>query len=119
MSKKTVTQFCEQVRKELRCSSTTQHTLLKGLEEELSELPEETKNTLSNLEAKVGKPSQIAEELQCSVPVDEEIQAIRAKRRKKALIIVGILGLSMILLLLAIIVFSNGPFYIVETIQEG
>lgn len=119
MSKKAVTQFCSQVGKELQCSSATKRTLLKGLEEELSELPDEDKISLSNLKAKIGNPSQIAEELQNSIPTDEEKHVQRINHKRKILFIGGILGLSLILLLLAILVFCNGPFYVVETIQEG
>ena len=31
----------------------------------------------------------------------------------------GVVGLALIVILLAILLFSNGPFYVVEIIQEG
>lgn len=119
MSNKAVTQFCKQVGRKLRCSSATRHTLLQGLEEELSELPDADKASLASLEANVGEVSQVAAELQVSVSSEEESRTVQVNRRKIILMIGGTLGLALILLLLAILLFSNGPFYVVETIQEG
>lgn len=119
MSNIAVTQFCKQVKKRLRCSTATKHILLQGLAEELSELPDAQKASLANLEANVGTVSQVAAELQSSVSSAETSRAVQKNRRKTILLVGGILGLALIIFLVAILLFLNGPFYIVETIQEG
>lgn len=119
MKNPVVTKFCRKVGRQLRCSSATKHTLLEGLAEELSDLPDGDTASLAALEARVGSAGQIAAELQFSIPPEEESQAVQKKRRKTMLIIGGVLALSLIVFLLAILIFLNAPFYIVETIQEG
>ena len=119
MSNKAVAQFCNQVGRKLRCSPMTRRTLLQGLEEELSELPDADKASLVSLEANLGTVSQVAAELQVSISSEEESRAVQKKQRKTILMIGGVVGLALIVILLAILLFSNGPFYVVEIIQEG
>lgn len=119
MNNPVVTKFCRKVGRQLRCSPATRQTLLEGLAEELSDLPDGATASLAVLEAKVGDARQVAAELQSSIPPEEESLAVQKKRRKTMLIIGGVLALSLIVFLLAILIFLNAPFYIVETIQEG
>lgn len=119
MNNPIIAQFCNQVGKELRCFPATKRTLLQGLEEELNELPNEATVSLVALESRMGDASQVAKELQSSVLLEEERRAVRGKRRKTILIVGGLLGVTLVIFLLAVLLYINGPFYIVETITEG
>lgn len=119
MNNPIIAQFCKQVGKELLCFPATKRALLYGLEEELNELPDEATVSLAALESRMGDASQVAKELQSSVSPEEERRAVRGKRWKTILMIGGILGVTFIVLLSAILLFLNGPFYVVETIMEG
>lgn len=120
MNNKAILHFCKQVGRKLRCAPVTKHVLLQGLADELSELPGTDQASLESLEAKVGSVSQVAAELQTLVPSEEVNHTVQKNRRKVTLIIGGVLVLALVLLFGAIILFLNGPFYVVETIiQEG
>lgn len=119
MNNPVVTKFCRKVGRQLRCSPATKQTLLEGLAEELSDLPDGATSSLAVLEAKVGNADQVAAELQSSIPPEEESRAVQKKRRQTMLIIGGVLALAVILFLFALYIFISEPFYIVETIQEG
>ncbi len=119
MSNKAVAHFCKKVGKKLRCFPATRHALLQGLEAELSELSDADKASLESLEANIGTVSRVAAELQASVSCEEESRATQKKRRKTIWIVGCIVGLSLVMILLAFLLFMNGPFYFIDAIQEG
>lgn len=119
MSKKTVAQFCKQVGKRLQCSPATRKMLLQGLANELSELPDADKLSIAKLEEKVGKISEIAEELQETVPAEDRERAARRKQLCIILIAGVLLAAAVVLFIMADIYFKNAPYYIVDTIYEG
>lgn len=115
MKKTVIDKFCKLVGKRLQCTPATKQALLQGLSEELSERP--GPSSIADIEASMGTVDQVAAELQSSVP-QEEVQQTAAKNRRKTMWIVGgAIGLALALLLLAIFIFLNGPFYTVETIE--
>lgn len=117
MKKTVVDQFCKLVEKRLQCTPATRQTLLQGLSEELSERFHPGLDSIADIEACMGTADQVAAELQSSVPLEEVHQSAARERRKRVLIMGGVIGLALLLLLLAILVFINGPFYTVETIE--
>lgn len=117
MKKTVIDKFCKLVGKKLQCTPATKQALLQGLSEELSERLRPGPSSIADIEASMGTVDQVAAELQSSVP-QEEVQQTAAKNRRKTMWIVGgAIGLALVLLLLAIFIFLNGPFYTVETIE--
>ena len=75
--------------------------------------------SIAAIESNIGTIDQVAEALQATVP-PEEMQRIAIRNRQRTILIVGaIILFSLLMLFLAIFIFCNGPFYVVETIQEG
>lgn len=118
MSYSAVNRFCKQVGSRLQCTAKTKEILLRGLSDELLEYSPSEISTLSGIEACVGTVSQVAEELQATVPAEEIRLAQRKHRRRTGLAIGGIVVIALLLLAAALFIFVNGPFYVVESIQE-
>lgn len=97
----------------------TKQALLQGLIDELSERPHPDTSSIAAIESNIGTIDQVAEALQATVP-PEEMQRIAIRNRQRTILIVGaIILFSLLMLFLAIFIFYNGPFYVVETIQEA
>lgn len=109
MRNSAVTQFCKQVGRKLQCTPATRRALLQGLEEELSEMPNAARASLTRLEANVGPVSHVAAELQASVSSEEESRAVQKKHRRIIFVVGCVLGLSLMLILLAIFLFYYEP----------
>ena len=119
MNNSVVKLFCKKVGKRLRCMPNTKQALLQGLIDELSERPHPDTSSIAAIESNIGTIDQVAEALQATVP-PEEMQRIAIRNRQRTILIVGaIILFSLLMLFLAIFIFYNGPFYVVETIQEA
>lgn len=119
MNNSVVNLFCKKVGKRLRCMPNTKQALLQGLIDELSERPHPDTSSIAAIESNIGTIDQVAEALQATVP-PEEMQRIAIRNRQRTILIVGaIILFSLLMLFLAIFIFYNGPFYVVETIQEA
>lgn len=119
MNNSVVNLFCKKVGKRLRCMPNTKQALLQGLIDELSERPHPDTSSIAAIESNIGTIDQVAEALQATVP-PEEMQRIAIRIRQRTILIVGaIILFSLLMLFLAIFIFYNGPFYVVETIQEA
>ncbi len=117
MKKTVIDKFCKLVGKRLQCTPATKQTLLQGLSEELSERWRPGSTSIADIEASMGTADQVAAELQSSVPLEEVQQTAAKERRKRMLIMGGAIAFALVLLLLALFIFMNGPFYTVETIE--
>ena len=119
MNNSVVKLFCKKVGKRLRCMPDTKQVLLQGLIDELSERPHSDTASIAAIESNIGTVDQVAEALQATVP-PEELQRAAIRNRQRTILIVGaIILFSLLMLFLAIFIFCNGPFYVVETIQEA
>ena len=119
MNNSVVNLFCKKVGKRLRCMPNIKQALLQGLIDELSERPHPDTSSIAAIESNIGTIDQVAEALQATVP-PEEMQRIAIRNRQRTILIVGaIILFSLLMLFLAIFIFYNGPFYVVETIQEA
>ena len=119
MNNSVVKLFCKKVGKRLRCMPDTKQVLLQGLIDELSERPHPDTASIAAIESNIGTVDQVAEALQATVP-PEEMQRVAIRNRQRKILIVGaIILFSLLMLFLAIFIFCTGPFYVVETIQEG
>lgn len=119
MNNSVVKLFCKKVGKRLRCMPNTKQALLQGLIDELSERPHPDTASIAAIESNIGTVDQVAEALQATVP-PEEMQRVAIRNRQRTILIVGaIILFSLLMLFLAIFIFYNGPFYVVETIQEA
>lgn len=119
MNNSVVKLFCKKVGKRLRCMPDTKQVLLQGLIDELSERPHPDTSSIAAIESNIGTIDQVAEALQATVP-PEEMQRIAIRNRQRTILIVGaIILFSLLMLFLAIFIFYNGPFYVVEAIQEA
>lgn len=119
MNNSVVNLFCKKVGKRLRCMPNTKQALLQGLIDELSERPHPDTSSIAAIESNIGTVDQVAEALQATVP-PEEMQRIAIRNRQRTILIAGaIILFSLLMLFLAIFIFYNGPFYVVETIQEA
>ena len=119
MNNSVVKLFCKKVGKRLRCMPDTKQVLLQGLIDELSERPHPDTASIAAIESNIGTIDQVAEALQATVP-PEEMQRVAIRNRQRTILIVGaIILFSLLMLFLAIFIFYNGPFYVVETIQEA
>lgn len=119
MNNSVVNLFCKKVGKRLRCMPNTKQALLQGLIDELSERPHPDTSSIAAIESNIGTIDQVAEALQATVP-PEEMQRVAIRNRQRTILIAGaIILFSLLMLFLAIFIFYNGPFYVVETIQEA
>ena len=119
MNDSVVKLFCKKVGKRLRCMPDTKQVLLQGLIDELSERPHPDTASIAAIESNIGTVDQVAEALQATVP-PEDMQRVAIRNRQRTILIVGaIILFSLLMLFLAIFIFCKGPFYVVETIQEG
>ncbi len=119
MNNPVVKLFCKKVGKRLRCMPNTKQALLQGLIDELSERPHPDTASIAAIESNIGTVDQVAEALQATVP-PEEMPRVAIRNRQRTILIVGaIILFSLLMLFLAIFIFYNGPFYVVETIQEA
>ena len=119
MNDSVVKLFCKKVGKKLQCMPDTKQALLQGLSDELSERPHPDTASIAAIESNIGTVDQVAEALQATVP-PEEMQRVAIRNRQRTILIVGaIILFSLLMLFLAIFIFFNGPFYVVETIQEA
>lgn len=119
MNNSVVKLFCKKVGKRLRCMPDTKQALLQGLIDELSERPHPDTSSIAAIESNIGTIDQVAEALQATVP-PEEMQRVAIRNRQRTILIAGaIILFSLLMLFLAIFIFYNGPFYVVETIQEA
>ena len=80
-----VRQYCAQVGKHLQCMPQTKKFLLAGLQEELEQLPEECRSSLSALETNYRSVIHTAIELQEAVKPEEQKMASRRKMRRTSL----------------------------------
>lgn len=90
--------YLRQVGRHLRCSRRSRNRLLRGLEEELTEvLSQEESLSQEQLYARFGAPQEVAAELQATLPPEEEQ---RYSRRKRCIrwIVLGICGLVILCL---------------------
>lgn len=118
MSLPSVNQFCKQVGAKLQCSHATKKALLDGLLNELQELPSTDTISVASIEARIGTVGQVAAELQSTISPDEIQRATKRKQKRWYFLIGFLFILALLLLLFSYFIFTNGPFYIVETIEE-
>ena len=118
MNNPIVNKFCRQVGKRLQCMPATKGVLLHGLSDELSEFPSVDVGSIAGIESRIGTADEVAAELQGSISEDE-IKRYKSGIRKRNLIVIsGAIAICLVCMLIAILFFMNGPFYIVESIQE-
>ena len=118
MNNPIVNKFCRQVGKQLQCKPATKGALLRGLSDELSEFPPDDVGSIAGIVSRIGTADEVAAELQGSISGDE-IKRYESGVRKSILIaIVGAIAICLACMLVAILLFMNGPFYIIESIQE-
>lgn len=103
MSQQVIDRYCKIVGKQLICLPETRQELLEGLRAELAELPPDQSESLAGLEVHYGKASQTAVELQEAITPGERAMALTRQRRRHFLF--GVLGVALILLLTAFIIF--------------
>ena len=94
-----VRQYCAQVGRHLQCMPKTKKILLAGLREELEQLPEECRSSLSRLEENYRSTIHTAIELQEAVKPEEQCRY--TKVRKTALC-------SVLVVLIATVILSLG-----------
>lgn len=83
MSNKAIDRYCKKVGRQLICFRETKEELIRGLREELDELPPEKSDSIRNLEKHYGKILRTACELQEGVPPNERYMALKYRQRKK------------------------------------
>lgn len=92
-----VNQYCTQVGRKLHCTPRTRQQILKGLAENLAELPAEARETLNALERNYGSVVQTAIELQETVAPEEQYAVIRKRQVISNLLTIAFMVVSMIL----------------------
>ena len=118
MNNPIVNKVCRKVGKQLQCMPATKGVLLRGLSDELSEFPPDDVSSIAGIESRIGTADEVAAELQGSIPEDE-IKRYESGVRKRSLIVIGgVIAICLVCMLVAILLFMNGPFYIVESIKE-
>lgn len=80
-----IKKYCNQVGRLLRCLPETRKAILHGLNEELQELPPVRTSSIQALEAHYGSILQTADELQDSVPLEEQARHLKTQRFKLAI----------------------------------
>lgn len=80
-----IKKYCNQVGRLLRCLPETRKAILHGLNEELQELPPVHTSSIQALEAHYGSILQTADELQDSVPLEEQARHLKTQRFKLAI----------------------------------
>lgn len=119
MNQKVARTFCRRVGRKLVCLPKTKTALLKGLMEELADLPDERIGSIQNMEANYGKISDVTEELQAGISADEYFQAVRLHKRWEIAVGGLIVLIALIVLTISVIYYLNYPNYVIETIVEG
>lgn len=100
-----INQYCSRVGRLLCCLPQTRKEVLKGLREELEELPGAGSMNLETLEEYYGTVAQIADELQYTIPLEEQRVA---QTRKKYLHYTAVLVLvAMVVTSLAFAIHAN------------
>lgn len=102
----------------MQCTAATKQVLLQGLSNELSELSASDTASIASIERCTDTVDQVAQELQATISLNE-VQQMKAKNRKRMILAAGsVIALALTMLLIAVLVFTNGPFYIIESIRE-
>ncbi len=118
MNNPIVNKFCRQVGKQLQCKPATKGALLRGLSDELSEFPPDDVGSIAGIVSRIGTADEVAAELQGSISGDEIKRYESGVRKRNLIAIGGAIAICLACMLVAILLFMNGPFYIIESIQE-
>ena len=108
MSNKAINRYCKEVGRQLICFRETKEELIRGLREELGELPPEKSDSIRNLEIHYGKIFRTACELQEGVPTHERYAAMKHRQRKR---IALYSALFIIILLLSALIYFLSKTY--------
>ena len=112
-------QYCRQVGKHLVCSKKTKAQLLQGLRESIDDISDPDINTVTDLENCLGTIREISKDLQQAVTEDERESVLKKQKQVQVFIMCVIIGFAIMLCILSICYFRNGPYTSVELIKEG
>lgn len=122
MSNRIAKKYCRRVGRRLECLPETKRALLRGLMDEIADLPEEDRVSILGIEAKLGRIPDVAAELQCSVASKDYFAAVYCRRQRERLVagIALVLGIVMCIgaVVYAKIMWEHAPLYVIETIEE-
>lgn len=110
MKHNSIDQYCRRISKELICLPETKKELLAGLRAELSAFPPEDTVSLKKIEAKYGKTSIVAAELQEAVSRVERSSVLLRQKRHFRRCMIGSVALIVLLLLLILFLLKSMPF---------
>lgn len=90
-----VKQYCTQVGRQLHCMPRTRKQILKGLAENLAELPAKDRESLGSLERSYGSVMQTVMELQETVNPEEQYATLRKRQIRSNILLVAFMVLSL------------------------